>query len=66
MTSRPYKLTEVYFEFHKVGTSKKIVAIDPKTGIEITMIGAPGYSQDFLKRLAARKLEYVINKKLNK
>lgn len=54
---------EVLFEFHQVGRALKIIAIDPVTGIEITMVGDPAYSMDMLKRLAARKLYYVIDKK---
>ncbi len=58
-------LPEVLFEFHKIRKSKivRVVALDPITRIEVTMIGAPGYSQEDLKRLAARKLAYVIDKR---
>lgn len=54
---------EILFEFHQQGRNLRIVAIDPATGTEITMVGAPGYSKEALKRIAARKLAYVIQKK---
>lgn len=59
-------LPEVLFEFY---VSKKkygpvrVVAIDPITGTEVSMIGAPGYGNEALKKLATRKLAYVIDKK---
>ena len=40
----------------------RITAIDPQSGTEVIMVGAPGYGQEALKRLAARKLAYVIAK----
>ncbi len=59
-------LPEVLFEFH-VGKKKsdpiRVVAIDPITGTEVSMVGAPGYSSEALKKLATRKLAYVIDKK---
>lgn len=56
-------LPEVLFEFHKVGKAIRVVAIDPQTGTEVTMVGAAGYSREALKRLGARKLAYVLDKK---
>jgi len=53
-------LTEVLFEFRPVGNVVRVAAIDPRTGVEVTMVGAPGYSEAHLKRLAARKLARVI------
>ena len=54
---------EILFEFHSVGRNLRIVAIDPDSGVEVTMVGAPGYGKESLKRMAARKLAYVIAKK---
>jgi hypothetical protein len=56
-------LNEVLFEFHRVGNIVRVVAVDPVTNTEITMIGAPGCGEEALKRLAVRKLAYVIAKK---
>ncbi len=59
-------LPEVLFEFRRVGRITRVVAIDPISGMEIVMIGAPGYSVFMLKRLAARKLAYAIRRKRKK
>jgi hypothetical protein len=59
----PIPLREVLFEFHRQGRNLRIVAIDPDTGTEVTMVGAPGYGEETLKRLAAQKLAYVLAKK---
>ncbi len=61
----PASLHEVLFEFHTRGRSIRVVAIDPVSNTEVTMVGARGYSEHILKRLAARKLSYVIAKKQN-
>ena len=53
---------EVLFEFHYIGNSVRVVAIDPETNTEVTMIGDPGCGSETLKRLAARKLAYVLAK----
>jgi hypothetical protein len=56
-------LSEVLFEFRRVGNSVRVMAVDPVSNTEITMVGAPGCGEETLKRLAARKLAYVISKK---
>lgn len=61
----PVPLREVLFEFHILGQSIRVVAIDPVSDTEVTMVGAPGYSEQMLKRLAARKLAYVVGRKEN-
>ena len=60
---RNVHLPEVLFEFRRVGRLTRVVAIDPITGTEVIMVGAPGYSIRMLKRLGARKLAYVIARK---
>jgi hypothetical protein len=57
------ELDEVLYEFSRVGNLLRVCAIDPRTNTEITMVGAPGYSSETLKRLARQKLAYVIAKK---
>ena len=56
-------LKEVLFEFAKVGRHMKVNAIDARTGIEVSMIADPKYGRPLIKRLAMRKLAYVIKKK---
>ena len=63
MSSKQVKLTEVLFEFVRVGRYLRVNAIEPKTGIEVAMIADPKHGETIIKRLAARKLAYVISKK---
>lgn len=57
-------LPEVLFEFRYVGQrSVRVSAIDPRTGVEVTLVGDPTYGDEMLKRLATRKLKYVLRKK---
>ena len=51
-------------EFHQVGNAVKVSAMDPRTLIEVSMIGTPGLSDAELTRLVVRKLEYVIAKRV--
>ena len=53
-------------EFTQVGGSVKVTAVDPKTMTEVSIVGAPGYSQEFLSRQAVKKLEYVLAKRAEK
>ncbi len=64
MTSRDVYLPEVLFEFQRVGKALRVVAIDPLTNTEVTMVGDPKCGRETLKRLAARKLVYVLAKRL--
>ena len=57
-------LKQVLFEFIRVGKAVRVNAIDPATGIEVSMVGDPKVGAETLKRLATRKLEYVIAKRL--
>ena len=56
-------LREVLYEFRSVGRYLRVNAIDPRTGIEVSMIADPRYGETLIKRLAARKLAYVISKR---
>ncbi|MDA0240559.1 MAG: serine hydroxymethyltransferase [Proteobacteria bacterium] len=55
-------LEEVLFEFRPLGHYVKVSAIDPKTGTEISIAGDRKASNEELKRIAIRKLQYVIDK----
>lgn len=59
-------LPEVLFEFRRVGKSIRVVAIDPISRTEVTMVAPHGVSHEGVKRIAARKLAYVIAKKRQK
>ncbi len=56
-------LREVLYEFRRIGRYLRVNAIDPITGIEVTMMGDPKAGTTELKRLAMRKLAYVIDKR---
>ena len=59
-------LLEVLFQFLRVGGSVRVVAIDPITGIEVIMVAPHTGELEGVKRIAARKLAYVISKKREK
>jgi hypothetical protein len=50
-------------EFTRIGASVKVTAIDPRTMTEVSIVGGPGYSQEFLTRQAVKKLQYVLSKR---
>ncbi len=56
-------LNEVIIEFHRVGNSVKVTAVDPKSLVEVSIVGAPDAGEELLKRTAIRKLEYVLEKR---
>lgn len=56
-------LKEVLYEMIPVGRVIKVTAIDPETGVEISIVGDPRLSEYSLKQAAKRKLEYVLRKK---
>jgi hypothetical protein len=60
---RDVYLPEVLFEFRRVGRSVRVVAIDPISGVEVIMVAPPTGTLEGVKRIAARKLAYVISKK---
>lgn len=51
---------EVIFEFVRVGNAVKVSAIDTATGTEVSIVGDPAAGEPALKRLAERKLDYVL------
>ena len=63
MAQQGVQLRDVLFEFRRVGKFLKVTAIDPESNIEVSMVGSPRYGQEMLKRIATRKLVYVIAKR---
>jgi len=53
---------EILIEFHQIGNSVKVTAVDVETMVEVSIVGAANASQEMLKRLAVRKLDYVLEK----
>ena len=53
---------EVILEFHNVGKALKVSAVDPATLREVSIVGDPAVGKETLKRVAIRKLDYVLNR----
>jgi len=49
-------------EFVSIGHLVKVNAVCERTGREVSMVGDPRASRTELKRLAAKKLRYVLDK----
>ena len=56
----------VLFEFIRIGAYVKVIAVDERTGTEVSMVGDPSRSSDYLKRVALQKLERVMARKAGK
>ena len=53
----------VIVEFIAVGHAVKVIAVDPVTKTEVSIVGDPHASRDRLARTAVKKLRYVLEKK---
>ena len=54
---------EIIFEFQRVGSYVKVSAVDTLTSAEVSIVGPPSAGQVHLERLAAQKLEYVLQRR---
>lgn len=63
MPSDDVYLPEVLIEMRRVGNAIRIAAIDPISGTEVTMVAPRKTHISDIKRIAARKLAYVLGKK---
>lgn len=54
---------EVIFEFAQLGGTVKVTAVDTATGLEVSIVGDPAAGEPALKRLALRKLTYVLKRR---
>ena len=62
MTSSKDK-NEIYFEFHPIGHTLKVTAIDSLTGTEASILGPATAPHLILQQAAVRKLHYVLKGK---
>ncbi len=62
MKDRHLPISEVLIEFRPQGKYVRVAAIDPVSGTEVTMVGDARQGEEILKRIAARKLLYVMAK----
>ena len=53
---------EALFEFHQVGSYMKVSALDPETGIEVSILGPANASEYVLRSNALRKLDAAMRK----
>jgi len=53
---------EIIFEFVQVGGVVKVTALDTASGTEASIVGDPAAGEAALRRLALRKLDYVLAK----
>lgn len=54
---------EVLFEFHRVGNSIRVAAIDPVNNIEVTIVAPVRCEERELQRVALQKLAHVRSKR---
>jgi hypothetical protein len=57
---------EVIFEFRRIGVAVKVSAVDVATGTEVSIVGDPAVGEDALRRVARRKLDYVLARQPSK
>jgi hypothetical protein len=55
---------EILIEFIVQGSVAKVTAIDSATGAEASIVGPANAGRDVLAQAAARKLKYVLGKKI--
>ncbi len=55
-------MPEIFFEMRYIGNVVRVTAIDPTTGIEVITVGDANRTTEALKRVAARKLQYVLDR----
>ncbi len=56
-------LREVLFEFVVRGNFVKVMAVDPITGTEVSIVGDSRASKNILQRVATKKLVMVLKRK---
>ena len=56
-------MSEVLFEYMRSGSSIKVTAIEPDTGIEAVVVVPVGLSEQQMQARAMQKLLYVLKKR---
>jgi hypothetical protein len=56
-------LGNVIFEFSVVGNAVKVCAVDPDTGLEVSIVGPANAGEEALRRTAMSKLRYMLDKR---
>jgi len=60
---KPPNDTNYIIEFRQVGNHVKVTAVDPRTMLEVSIIGSTRATERDLTLLAVKKLEYVLAKR---
>jgi hypothetical protein len=60
---KPPNDTNYIIEFRQVGNHVKVTAVDPRTMLEVSIIGSTRATERDLALLAVKKLEYVLAKR---
>ncbi|MFM7345252.1 MAG: DUF6898 family protein [Tagaea sp.] len=53
---------EALFEFHQIGAYMKVSALDPESGIEVSIVGPANAPEFTLRANALRKLDAALRK----
>ena len=53
---------EIFVEFVVLGNSVKVTAIDPDSGLEVSVVGPANAPRNVLAEAARKKLEYMARK----
>ena len=56
-------LGNVIFEFSAVGNAVKVCAVDPDTGLEVSIVGPVNAGEAALRKTAMAKLRYMLDKR---
>lgn len=56
-------MTDILFEFVRVGNNVKVTAIEPETQIEAAVVLPASLTEDQMKFQALNRLKYVLKKK---
>jgi hypothetical protein len=54
---------EVLLEFQQVGAAVKVIAVDPVTQVEVSIVGPASASEAVLSRNAIARLRYVLKRR---
>jgi len=56
-------MSEILFEFFRLGACVKVTAVEPETGIEASVVVPAGLPEEQMKFQALNKLRYLLQKK---
>lgn len=56
-------MSEILFEYVRVGNSVKVTALEPETRVEASVVVPASLNEDQMKMHALNRLKYVLKKK---